>query len=237
MHRRHFRIAAIVFAYLASAVSFPSLQSALAGSPDAWGGPLVLAFLLPTAATATCLLLRQLAARDPLRRNYERFRDTYELVLDAAVAFVVGLHSILLATLLGGLPWIARAPSLLVGVLLILVGNVLPRVRPNLLVGIRTPWTLDHERAWARTHRVSGYALVAFGAIVLAFAAFAPQRLGRVVSLGAFGLALALVAASFWIRRTLRPRGPSTDASPEPEPHRQSGFGSLPGTKTGEPRE
>ncbi len=207
MHRRRFRITAIVLAFLAAAASLPRTRSAVVGS---WGGSLWLTFLLPLTAVAVCVLFQHLARRDPLRGNYQRFRDTYELVLNAGVAFVVGLHLILLVTLLGGPSWIGRAPSLLVGTLLVLVGNVLPRVRPNLMVGVRTPWTLGDEQAWARTHRWAGYALVAFGLVVLALGALAPQRAGRVVSLGTLSLAVALIAASYWIRRR------STTAAREP---------------------
>ncbi len=147
MHGSHFGIGAIVFAFLVSAVSLPRLRWALAEGGGSWGASLAFAFFLPTTAVAIGVLLGRVASQDPLRGNYARFRDTYELVLNGAVAFVVGMHLIVLAMLLGGAAWIGRAPSLLVGVLLVVAGNVLPRIRPNLLMGARTPWTLGDERA------------------------------------------------------------------------------------------
>jgi uncharacterized membrane protein len=58
--------------------------------------------------------------------------------------------------------------------LLILLGNLLPRARPNWFVGIRTPWTLSNDRVWERTHRVGGYAIAAAGVVMLATLFLAP---------------------------------------------------------------
>jgi uncharacterized membrane protein len=202
MHSSSFRLVVIAAAYLVSAIVMPRLPSAPPGSPMlARGGPLVLAFLLPTTAIAVCLLFSGLASKDPFRGNYRRFQQTYELTLNAAVAFIIVLHAILLLTLLGGVSWMGRAPALLVGTLLVLVGNVVPRLRPNLVLGIRTTRILQDERAWARTHRLSGYALVALGVIVLAATVFARQWLGWVVGAGIPILAAALTGASYLIRR------------------------------------
>ncbi|MEG0313911.1 MAG: SdpI family protein [Erysipelotrichaceae bacterium] len=40
--------------------------------------------------------------------------------------------------------------------LLILLGNVMPKIKSNLYLGIRTPWTLASESNWERTHRFGG---------------------------------------------------------------------------------
>jgi len=53
----------------------------------------------------------------------------------------------------------------------IILGNVLPRARPNWWFGIRTPWTLSNDRVWVRTHRVGGYLLAGAGVVLLAGAA------------------------------------------------------------------
>ena len=53
--------------------------------------------------------------------------------------------------------------------LFIVIGNYLPKVRPNYLVGIRTPWTLTSDLSWDRTHRIGGrlFVLEGFAFIVL----------------------------------------------------------------------
>lgn len=74
----------------------------------------------------------------------------------------------------------------------VLIGNVMPRLRPTWFMGIRTPWTLSSDDVWRRTHRfgawtavVAGLALIAAGIapvewfrsatwVVAALAGFAP---------------------------------------------------------------
>lgn len=48
-------------------------------------------------------------------------------------------------------------------VFLAICGNLLYNVRPNLYLGIRTPWTLKNETVWRKTHRLGGVMLFIFG--------------------------------------------------------------------------
>ena len=45
------------------------------------------------------------------------------------------------------------------------IGNYLPKVRPNYLMGIRTPWTLASDLSWQRTHRLGGRLFVIEGLV------------------------------------------------------------------------
>ncbi|HUO11187.1 MAG TPA: SdpI family protein [Caulobacteraceae bacterium] len=53
-----------------------------------------------------------------------------------------------------------------IGVLLVVSGNLLGKVRRNGLIGIRTPWTLRDARVWDKTHRFTGRLMV-LGGLVL----------------------------------------------------------------------
>ena len=59
------------------------------------------------------------------------------------------------------------------GLLLVVVGNLLPKLRPNKYVGIRLPWLMHDEARWAKTHRFGGFAMVFCGVAMLACAIFA----------------------------------------------------------------
>jgi uncharacterized membrane protein len=48
-------------------------------------------------------------------------------------------------------------------VFLAICGNLLYNVRPNLYLGIRTPWTLKNETVWRKTHHLGGILLFIFG--------------------------------------------------------------------------
>jgi hypothetical protein len=212
VHER-FRTTAIVVIALASAAVLPRLPAAPPGWPlPGWGQRLLLAFFLPVTANVLCLLFTRLLRFDARQRDVRRLRPAYETVLDVGVAFILGLHLVLLATLLGAGVWISTLPPLFVGAALVVVGNVLPRLRPNPALGVHTPWTVRSERVWARTHRVSGYLLVVWGLAVMTSAGLAPGLLPGLVLYGAAGLGVGVAALSYWIWRSSL--GPPAAADP-----------------------
>lgn len=54
------------------------------------------------------------------------------------------------------------------GLLFIVLGNVMTKLRPNYFIGIRTPWTLESKEVWTKTHRAGGRLMVATGILMLA---------------------------------------------------------------------
>ena len=58
----------------------------------------------------------------------------------------------------------------LIGVVNILLGNVMPKIRHNYTVGIKTAWTLADPENWYHTHRVAGWSSVTAGVLILATA-------------------------------------------------------------------
>ncbi len=51
---------------------------------------------------------------------------------------------------------ITREIGLVLGLILIVLGNYLPKSRQNYTVGIKLPWTLNDENNWNKTHRLAG---------------------------------------------------------------------------------
>ncbi|MDE6087788.1 MAG: SdpI family protein [Oscillospiraceae bacterium] len=56
-----------------------------------------------------------------------------------------------------------------VGMLYIVMGNYMPVIQPNSLMGFRLKWTLENETCWRMTHRFAGKLLVTFGIFYLLF--------------------------------------------------------------------
>lgn len=52
----------------------------------------------------------------------------------------------------------------------ILIGNYLPTVRKNLMLGFRLPWTLKNEQCWKLTHQFAGKVAVISGLLTIAAA-------------------------------------------------------------------
>jgi uncharacterized membrane protein len=161
------------------------------GTVDRYGSRLQGAFLLPAVMLGLWLLLRILPRIDPRRVNYEKFADTYELLVTSVVALLAVMHLAVVAAALGWPVSTSRLAPALVGLEFLVLGNALPRARPNWWFGIRTPWTLSNDRVWMRTHRVGGYLLAGAGLVLIVAATLPPVwtiALGGVaVGAAAFG--------------------------------------------------
>jgi uncharacterized membrane protein len=57
---------------------------------------------------------------------------------------------------------------IMVGVLFTILGNYMPSMKPNYFIGIRTPWTLENETVWKKTHALAGKFWFAGGLIIIA---------------------------------------------------------------------
>src|SRR5262249_13206170 len=152
----------ISVAYLASATLYSKLPQTSIGpdSSSVTTRPLI-ALVLPTAAALTWLLFGQLWRRDPIRDRDAASDATYDAVVFIVVLFVVGLHGIVLALLALGpgssaIPLLGRTVVAWIGLMFMGVGNLLPRIRPNVVIGIRTSKAMADRAVWTRTNRVAG---------------------------------------------------------------------------------
>lgn len=166
-----------------------------------WAVRLMAAFGLPAVAAAVVSLFGALRLKDPFRENYGRFEGTFALVLDAAVVLIVGLHFALLGYLLAPRRWWGILVPLILGGTLTFVGNLLPRIRPNSVVGIRTPWTIRDDTVWTKTHRLGGYFVTLFGLALMAAVLVSLDKVWLVLLCGTAFAALGLPALSYLLWR------------------------------------
>lgn len=54
----------------------------------------------------------------------------------------------------------------IMGVLLIIMGNVMPKCKMNSLVGLRTIWSMKNEKAWAMSQRFGGISFIITGVLM-----------------------------------------------------------------------
>jgi uncharacterized membrane protein len=172
------------------------------------GGPLV-AFLLPTAVLITDWLLRGLCIKHPVDgESVAAVIAIYDAIMLRVTIFVIGVHAAILLALLGwfsGQSWAAQIVPVMLGLTLISIGNLLPKTRPNLAIGIRTTRTLADRALWNRVHRPAGYLTVASGLVLVLSALAVPRPIGPGMIL-LVGPA-ALVATCLVIRLSQRELG------------------------------
>lgn len=168
-----------------------------------WLGAPMVAFLLPTFIVSTDLLLRRLYTRDPedVRRSSHDHLGAYDAIMLRVGCFVLGVHALVLLRLVGlldGRAWASRVVPLMLGYTIIAVGNLLPKTRPNLALGIRTRRTLADRTLWIRIHRSTGYLLVTVGAILILSAIALRRPIGPLMILLAGPAAIVVVPLMMW---------------------------------------
>jgi len=86
----------------------------------------------------------------------------------------------------------------LVGLLFAVLGWYFSRLKPNYFIGIRTPWTLESEEVWKRTHKASGPVWI-IGGILMAIAPLIIESASAYIVIGiTLLLTIYSVGYSWW---------------------------------------
>jgi uncharacterized membrane protein len=210
---RWYPVAIVVAALLASAAVYGRLPKRVpthwnaAGEADAHGPRLVGALVGPVALALVALLAPLLPRIDPRGASYEKFQPTFRLTVNTLLALILGMHGAMLAAMLGAPLPMGRIGAFGMGALLAVLGNALPRVRPNWMIGIRTPWTLASDRVWQRTHRLGGFLLLGAGLVTMGAALALPSLAAARVTGGALTVAVVSAVLFSYVawRRERRP--------------------------------
>ena len=151
----------------------------LSGQPDRFAGRAEAFLGLPAMALAITLLFAVLPRLDPRGENLRRSEEAYLTGWLGGIWFLALFQLGLTLVALG--VWSADAGSPMhrlipagVALLILVIGNVLGKARPNWFMGVRTPWTLSSDIAWDRTHRLTGRLFVAVGVVGLVAAVTLP---------------------------------------------------------------
>jgi len=180
MRRRWFGLVIAALAVAVSIWAYPQLPPTIAthwnvrGTADGFSSRATAVLIMPLVIIGLTGLFNVLPKLDPRGANYAKFVDTYWLIANAVILFILIGHGMIVATGLGYPVKVDRFMPIGVGLLFIVLGNFLTRVEPNRFTGIRTPWTLSSDTVWRKTHRTGGWLMVV-GGFVLAASVFLPQ--------------------------------------------------------------
>ena len=133
----------------------------LDGNPDAWGKPVLFLLLLPLFLLALHWLALWLTALD--HRKKPQSTKVYGMVFWIMPFISLYVLAVLYATAFGSTFNFMMVTGFLFGVLFLIIGNYLPKCRPNRTIGIRIIWTLISEENWVVTHRFAGKVTVICG--------------------------------------------------------------------------
>lgn len=174
----------------------------LHGQVDGWMDRAVGGWLLLGIALLTFVVVR-FGARILPHGARERLEASPVGVLAFLTTelFVV-LQAIVLWAALHPADSMARPLATSLALYWLVLALVMPRVRRNPFVGVRTAWTLASDENWARTHRFASFAF-AIGGIVALVAALASAH--AIAILAVLASALAPVVFSFVVAHRLPP--------------------------------
>lgn len=120
------------------------------------------------------LFLPKLAAKSEniklMGKKYHRLRLILQLFMTALVMIIIlsasGNNSTSIETLLG----------YCFIIFMLLFGNYMGSIRQNHFMGIRTPWTLENETVWKKTHQLGGRLWIASALVGLPLLWILPQQ-------------------------------------------------------------
>jgi len=123
------------------------------GEADRYAPKLIGLLLLPMLSVVLYVMYGILPKIDPKRqidlkqRPVSALRKLMPVFLTAIFFFALNKQLNPDANIVGGV-------LLMVAVLFMAIGNYMNTIQPNYFIGIRTPWTLQDNDVWRKTHRL-----------------------------------------------------------------------------------
>lgn len=171
------------------------------GQPDRYGSKLALIGLFGGMSVFMYLIFRFIPALDPKQNlntlAYYKMRLVIALFWGVLVSFMWYAS----ATGASGESFLSYilAGS---GLMLAGIGNAMYSIRPNYFVGIRTPWTLESETVWRKTHQKAAPIYVAGGLFAAIMALLLPIHLKTIVFMATImGVVFWSLAYSYYLYR------------------------------------
>lgn len=137
-----------------------------AGNPNGWSSKWFAVFGLPLFVGFINVLSTLLCERDPRSEAYPKKMMNLVYWICPVVSWIASL------SIYGyglGVPQegFFRYLPVFLGMMFIIMGNYLPKVKPNYYLGIKLPWTYADAENWNRTHRMAGKVWVIGGIAIL----------------------------------------------------------------------
>ena len=79
---------------------------------------------------------------------------------------------------------INRIFCILLGIALVIIGNFMPKLRNNSIIGLRTPWSMKNDAAWKKSQLFGGISFIVCGVLMIIAGLFAEGFAAMCVALG-----------------------------------------------------
>lgn len=190
---------------LAGLYFYPQLPETVAthfgidGTPNGWSSRLGAAVGMPAGLLVLHLVCCLGGTRGTLRGDKNPGMQRIACWLCPFISVLCS--TVTLGTALGGELHIATLVPSAVGVMLLVLGNYMPKIRPNHTIGVRTPWTYTSEENWRYTHRLTGFVWVIAGILMLTISLLRLWQSWMMVALLLFIGGVPITASYLYFRR------------------------------------
>ncbi len=178
----------------------------LYGDADGWMPKAIGAWILLLVAVPSWALVRFGGRLLPTDARDRLEASPTALVGLLVSMFMVTLHFLMLKAAFAPGHAIGGGFLIALGAFFAILGLVLPRVRRNPFIGIRTAWTLCSDENWARTHRLGGTCFVIGGAVAMASGVHGGRTGAAAGLLALLATAAVPVIYSFVLARRVPPQ-------------------------------
>lgn len=140
---------------------------------------------------------------DPKRKNYNKFQGFYEGFTLFMIIFIFIITSItIFESLYPNRINIDRVISILLGVFFIIIGNYMPKIKPNFFMGIKNPWTISNEDVWKKTHRLGGKIFFIIGIFITLIGFILNRKISFIITIFIFIACIVLYVMSYiWYKK------------------------------------
>jgi uncharacterized membrane protein len=173
-----------------------------AGEADNFGSKTTHLIIMPLIVLGMMLLFIYLPKLDPKKSQYEKFAEVYELIQLLLVTFMTYIYLITILVGIDAKINVSYAVMVGMGAMFIIMGNYMGKIRQNYFVGIKTPWTLDNEEVWNKTHRLGGWCFVIAGLLFILQAVFGFAFFWLFIILLVM-LVLVPIGYSYWLHKKI----------------------------------
>lgn len=160
-------------------------------------------FILPIVAIILYLVLRILPKYDSLQKNYNENILPIYIISTLSILFLLIIHIASLIQQTGNTFSMNIVIIPAFSFLFIGIGLVLPKVKRNFFVGIRTPWTLTNDKVWDKTHEFGSKTFVVAGICTLIGALMMEYALA-ILLISILGASIITVIYSYKVHKKLK---------------------------------
>ena len=170
------------------------------GQVNGYSSRLVGIALMPAMLIGISLLLLFIPEIDPLKANTQLFRTEYNGFIAVFALFMFYIHALTVAINLGLAVDMTQLMFPAFGLLIFYMGLLLGKAHRNYFIGIRTPWTLNSETVWNKTHRL-GSKLFQFAGAITLLGVFFPRYAIYILLVTILGTVLLTTVYSYFAFR------------------------------------